>query len=691
MRLIILIVLALLTASASAQNKLELTRPNGGAGWVVPTGKRSANLGQAIAIDSSGNIYVTGYFQGTKDFGSISITSSDSINNMFLTKYHPDGSVEWTKHASGGLAQSSNGTYGTGVAVDKFGSVFVVGTFGDKIDFDGNIVTSTSSGAWDIFVAKYNSDGTLEWAKSPGDTGTGEANAVAVDSLGNVYVTGVFADKKVFGGVTLSSKTSGAWDIFIAKYLPDGSVAWAKSAGGNGNDHSASITIDKKDNVYLTGNIKDGGDFSGVTVTTAGGWDAFVAKYHTDGNLEWVKLGGGSNHESGTGISVDVSGNIYVTGLSSGQSNFGGISLTCTGMFIASYQQDGNINWVKTPGGISNIWGYGITTDHLANIYLTGYFEGTKIFDTISITSVGNVDLFVTKYHSDGAVEWVKRAGGYGIDEGYAVACDLSNNVYLTGSIFRWEHASGSADFENFSLDSSGLFLWKIRKLGPFIYLPDDSGYARDHKNIPILLEKAQINPSVFSVASNFKARIAYDNTLLVPENGAVQKGSRFDTVFIQDRLPSSDTIGYVHFLVVLGKSTASPMNIVDFHLLDASGNEAPYAVETENGTFHLLYGCGDNSLQKFIVTGKTPSITTIAPNPTNGSLHIDIHTTETGRTRLAMMDLLGQQVATICDGPLKPGDHSFNLNCYDLPSGSYFLMMQTPTVRRLQRVDVAK
>ncbi len=120
-------------------------------------------------------------------------------------------------------------------------------------------------------------------------------------------------------------------------------------------------------------------------------------------------------------------------------------------------------------------------------------------------------------------------------------------------------------------------------------------------------------------------------------------------------------------------------------------GNPVDYDAETESGTFHLLYACGDSTIQQFMLTGKMPSITSISPNPSNGMIHIGIQTTESGRTRIALMNLLDEKVATISDGELSPGAHSFNFNTSKLSTGSYFLMVQTPSMRRLQRMDVQR
>jgi hypothetical protein len=159
----------------------------------------------------------------------------------------------------------------------------------------------------------------------------------------------------------------------------------------------------------------------------------------------------------------------------------------------------------------------------------------------------------------------------------------------------------------------------------------------------------------------------------------------------VSGSLNFSDTLAFIPFTPMLGESSTSPMNVVDFFWLDGANNPVDYDAETESGTFHLLYGCGDSMLQKFMLTGKTSSITSITPNPTSGIIHIDIQTAEEGRIQLSIVNLLGAKVASVSDGELKPGAHSFNFNMNAVSGGSYFLLMETPTVRKLQRVDVEK
>src|SRR5207302_11056979 len=154
--------------------------------------------------------------------------------------------------------------------------------------------------------------------------------------------------------------------------------------------------------------------------------------------------------------------------------------------------------------------------------------------------------------------------------------------------------------------------------------------------------EKVNVS-TVQSEATNFSARIAYDRTVLFPSVGNIQHGARYDTVTITGSLPSapdaSGTLALLPFVAMLGESTTSPMNIVDFAWLDGSGQPADYDVETTSGTFHLLGICPAGGNRLFNPDGIV-SMAQIKPNPSNGVIHIDIQTSEVGVTQLFIMNL---------------------------------------------------
>ncbi len=421
------------------------TTPNMAA--IASAGGASTDIGTAIAVDATGNVYVTGYYAGTASFGGISRTSAGN-DDIFVAKYNNSGTIQWVQSAGGTGAES-----GIGIAVDAAGNVYVTGNYAGTANFGG--ISRTSAGNYDVFVAKYNSSGTPQWVRSAGGTGTDYGAGIAVDAAGNVYVTGYYQGTASFGGI--SSTSAGLYDIFVAEYNSSGTTQWVQSAGGIGSDQGNSITVDVAGNVYVTGFYVGSASFGGINKISAGSYDVFVAKYNKNGVLLWVQSAGGIGSDQGNSITVDVAGNVYVTGNYVGSANFGGINKISAGsadVFVAKYNSSGTIQWVQSEGGIGNDQGNSIALDEAGNVYVTGFYVGTASFGGISSTSAGGAgaDVFVAKYNSSGTILGVQSGGGTPTDIGYGIAVDATGNVYVTGFY------EGTASFGGISRTSAGYY-----------------------------------------------------------------------------------------------------------------------------------------------------------------------------------------------------------------------------------------
>lgn len=179
-----------------------------------------------------------------------------------------------TAWAEGG----SSGDYGYGVGTDGNGNIYVAGRFAGTATFEStNIV---SSGGEDIFLAKYNRAGALQWVKKAGGTGDDRASAITVDANGNAYITGRFWGTATFGATNLVG--TGQYDIFVAKYNTSGTLEWVKNAGGTGYDIGNGISLSNGGAVvYITGGFFYDATFADTTVTSAGNTDIFIASYST--------------------------------------------------------------------------------------------------------------------------------------------------------------------------------------------------------------------------------------------------------------------------------------------------------------------------------------------------------------------------------------------------------------------------
>ena len=320
-----------------------------------------------------------------------------------------------------------------------------------KLDTSNHTYDFISFGAQDFFIEKIDAIGNLLWAKQFGGIEGDISNAIIADYEGNVYVTGFFSGIVDFDpGIDIFNLTSFTGsNIFVLKLDNNGNFIWAKQMEGMGYNGAAAISIDKMNNVILTGYFEDTVDFDpGVgnfNLISKGGYDAFVLKLSSNGDFIWVKQMGGIYNDMGTSITTDLYSNIYSSGLFNGIAVFNlgadSIYFTTNGesdIFINKFDLNGNCLWVKQIGGVSDDCSNAITTDINNNVFITGYFYDEVDFDPNSnifdLISNGNKDAFILKLDENGNFLWAKNIGGLGEDDGYSVNTNVSGYAYLFGN-----------------------------------------------------------------------------------------------------------------------------------------------------------------------------------------------------------------------------------------------------------------
>ena len=264
--------------------------------------------------------------------------------------------------------------------------------------------TLTSAGAADIFVVKYDSDGNLIWAQSAGGVGDDGGSGIATDAMGQVVMTGSFAENATFAGTTLTGE--GGLDVFTAKYDAGGDLLWARSAGGRDYDYGVDIAIDPSGNVFVAGDYWITAIFGTVTLTSRGLDDIFVAKYDAAGNFLWARSAGGVLADDGSsGLATDPAGNVLMTGLFQGTIWFGETALASLGSFdiiVAKYGSAGDLLWARSAGGPDGDFGGSIATDPSGSLVVSGGFAATASFGDVTLASAGWVDIFVLKTGPNG-------------------------------------------------------------------------------------------------------------------------------------------------------------------------------------------------------------------------------------------------------------------------------------------------
>jgi PKD repeat protein len=443
--------------------------------WSKKIGGTGDDRGRSIAVDGSGNTYITGHFSGTADFDPgtavFNLTAMGTVD-MFIAKYNAAGNFVWAFNAGG---SSSNNTAGKSIAVDGSGNVFVTGYFYGTADLDATPTFDnfTSSGLSDVFISKYNSAGSYQWTKTIGSSNADVGYNLAVDGNGDVHVTGSFEGTADFdpGAGTATLLNVGSEDIFFAKYDGNGNYIWAKSVGSSSSDYGYGIALDINGNCYVTGYFNASADFNpgaGTnTLSPVSGDDFFIAKYDANGNHVWAKGIGGSGNDYSYNVAVDQNSDVFVTGFFEGTVDFdpsaGTNNVTSSGLddiFFAKYNGSGTLQWAKNIGGTGTFdFGSNLAVSSTGDCYVTGRFTGTGDFDpgagTANLTSSGLSDIYFAKYNNNGDYQFAYKVGSTGDDYSYSIAVDASQNIYLTG-FFR-----NTVDFDpgtgTSSLTSSGV------------------------------------------------------------------------------------------------------------------------------------------------------------------------------------------------------------------------------------------
>jgi hypothetical protein len=229
--------------------------------WVKQVG---AGEGLGIAIDGSGNVFMTGILlYGLNDLNQ----------DIFVVKLDASGNLVWSKQAGGFTADQ-----GWGIAVDRAGNVFLTGVFSGTATF-GSLSFTNNVGGYDIFIAKMNNSGNFVWVKQVGGTNAdlgGYGLAIAADGSGNAYVTGYFSGLSQFGSFPLSS--AGYGDIFVTKLDNTGRFIWAQRAGGSSSEEGDGIAVDGSGNVFVAGGFFGTAKFGSASITSAGDKDIFITK-----------------------------------------------------------------------------------------------------------------------------------------------------------------------------------------------------------------------------------------------------------------------------------------------------------------------------------------------------------------------------------------------------------------------------
>ena len=459
--------------------------------------------GHSIAIDSSGNAYITGVTSSSTNFptttGAINTTFNGGTYDAFVSKINADGTVLVYSTLIGG--SDSDSVYD--IAVDESGCAYITGYGSSNFPTTTGVINSTDNGGYDVFVCKIGAGGTtLEYSTFLGGSGSDTGQGIAVDRNGCAFVTGYTTDSTTdfptTPGALNETHNGGTNDVFMAKINAEGSVLdYSTFLGGSNQDYGYAIVVDSWGDVYIAGQ-----SYSTNFPTTSnafdevynGAGDIFVSKIDTNLTSEYATFFGGSGEDIGYGVAVGDEGCAYITGRAA-SSDFpttpgviGPSHTLSNDAFVCKMNAEGTALIYSTYlGGSALDTARAIAVDSSGNAYIVGQTQSANFpvsGSAMNMSNNGGFDLFVTKLNTDAtALVYSTYLGGSSSDYGCAIAIDSAGNAYVTGRTASTDYpTTPGAIEETYQGGDTDAFLTKISADGSTaIYSTFLGGSATDN------------------------------------------------------------------------------------------------------------------------------------------------------------------------------------------------------------------
>ena len=498
--------------------------------WAKGIGGSDGDGCSSVTTDELDNVYTTGLFSGTVDFNpGVDIFSLSAIGDqdLFISKLDNAGNFIWSKSCGGTLRSC-----GTDIKIDAAGNVYISGWFQGTVDFNPGvgIFNLTATGNFDAFICKLDSNGNFLWAKGFLGTNFNIVISISLDDSGNVYATGKFDGTVDYdpGPATYNFSSYGYYDMSIFKLDPSGNFVWAKQIGGAGSGESNSVSLDAHGNVYTAGKFSDTTDFDpGIGVYSVAGAGTYILKLScSSGNFIWVRtLVEGAGSVEGYSMAIDNEENIFYAGgfegaidFNSGAGTFNLTSLGDVDIFISKLDSTGNFIWVKQMGAtIQDVQcAFELVLDNNGNVYATGRFATTVDFDPgvniYNLSPVDDDDIFIVALDNSGNFIYAKGVGGDSQEWGNAIAVDNSNNVFIACS-FQSEYIDfGSITIVNAdnSQNTDDILIAKLAHINIGI------------ENLPLNLISLFPNPTTDNLTIQFNAPVSKGTITLTNTLGEV-------------------------------------------------------------------------------------------------------------------------------------------------------------------------
>jgi hypothetical protein len=376
--------------------------------WIWADNGKGIGTVNAVTSDANGGCYAIGTFETHKMiFGTDTLLNNDYYNNTFLVKYNSHGKQRW---ATSPTTKDTNDIEGFSVATDTHGNIYITGEFADTTYFGSIKLVATPADYYEAFIAKYDSNGNVLWAKCSRQKlgAVVQSFGVATDKSGNAYITGVTNDSIWFGSNGLHP------GVFLVKFDSGGNVIWTNVSGGAGLSSSyMSIQTDEFNNIYVTSDYDNPISFGAFNLPLTATFNSFLVKYDSAGKVKWATNSGGSSTATGVSVAIYGSACVYIAGwYDQGTLNFETDTLQTVGnqtnIFLVKYDTAGRVIWAKNSdnAGPAESIAYGVTSDKWGDAFLYGISDTNISFgaDTLHSTTVWKNADFIVEFDSSGKV-----------------------------------------------------------------------------------------------------------------------------------------------------------------------------------------------------------------------------------------------------------------------------------------------
>ncbi|HPI19697.1 MAG TPA: SBBP repeat-containing protein [Candidatus Kapabacteria bacterium] len=559
---------------------------------------------------------------------------------------------------------------------------------------------------------QLNAQRICQWAEQIDITNNGVSYSVVVDKNGNVYATGYFYEDTVTFNNGIKLISSGSYDGYIAKYNNEGSCQWAEKIAGSASDFVWSIAVDDYENVFVSGNFESQELYfnNGIMLNKIDTLqqDAYYAKYNSEGICQWAKIITGNGSVDVGGISVDNYGYIYIAGnffcpILSINNNIELINSGCEDAFISKFDSDGICQWAKKIAGSGYDVLKKIILDKFSNIYVTGYFDSYELDFNNNITldnNNNNNDGFIAKYNAEGICQWAEKFDGNNDDYAWNLALEeniiyecnnnsLNNsepNIWVTGRF-----KSEVLNFNNgIALSNSGAedaFFAKYSPRGVCL-LADKIAGSSDDFTAGIMIDN---NKNVY-IAGDFSSPILYFNNDISLNNCGSENTS---DIFLAKydingnckwaELISGSLNDNAHGITIDEHSNIYIAGDFQSNLLNFNNGISITSNSTENNyNGYITKYSNESSIED---ENSTKNSFSVFPNPVQSIATINCNFPNSDNFKLSITNLVGERVKEVA--LINTTNNQINLS--DLSSGVYIFTISGNGFSESKIVSVIK